>query len=55
MKIKELNNFSEDELLLKEKELKKSPEFRKAYNEEVVSLRDHTALISKPSPGLPRS
>ena len=38
-----------------EKELKKSPEFRKAYNEEVVSLRDHTALISKPSPGLPRS
>jgi len=38
-----------------EKELKKSPEFRKAYNEEVVSLQDHKALISKPLPCSPRS
>ena len=37
-----------------EKELKKSPEFRKAYDEEAASLQDHSALISKPLPGLPR-
>jgi hypothetical protein len=34
-----------------EKEFKKSPEFRKAYDEEAASLQDHSALISKPLPG----